>query len=196
LICGEESSFTKCPNGHRNYYLFLAIILISIFLSILGYSFKPDEIIVFLLFTTLMISVTISDILDQIVPDRLIVIFLPLLVILRIIFPTTPWYDAYLGSILAFATFYLIAFIGEKVYKKEAVGGGDIKLYAVIGLFLGVELTFLSIFLASVAGLVFTKLFGRLIKSDYLPFVPFIFIGTFLSYFCGDMLLDWYFGLF
>ena len=168
----------------------------SIEFTYIAYIFLNAEFYVALLLILIMLSISVSDVIDKIVPDRIILISLPILLVLRYFIPLDPWFISYLGGIVAFLLFYGIAFFGEKIFKKEVLGGGDIKLYALIGLVLGVQLTFLSIFIASLIGWIFIKLFSKLIEDEYLPFVPFITIGVFVSYYYGDVILNWYFGLF
>ncbi len=79
------------------------------------------------------------------------------------------------GFLLAIAT------IGYFILKKEAMGGGDIKLFAMIGAFLGWKAIFLTLFLASIIGLVVTLFFIFCKKqqlADRIPFGPFIAIAA------------------
>ena len=151
------------------------------------------EYIVIVLFISLMMIVTVSDLYYKTVPDKILLIFLPVILVLRILFPITTWYDAIIGGLLGFGFLYLIAWYGKKRFKKEALGGGDIKLYAIIGLVLGYETVFLSLFFAALSGLIVNLIFGK--KEGYIPFVPFIFLGSLIAYFYGNHILDWYMGL-
>jgi leader peptidase (prepilin peptidase)/N-methyltransferase len=84
--------------------------------------------------------------------------------------------------------------VGSKLFKKEAMGGGDIKLAAMIGAFLGWKLTLLSLFLGFFLG----SIIGVIVlltsknKSDVLPFGPFIALGAFVSIFWGRAIIHWY----
>ena len=88
---------------------------------------------------------------------------------------------------------FFLSWYGKKRYKKEAVGGGDIKLYFLIGIFLGIETVMLSVMFAAILALLFTFINKK--KTGYLPFVPFISMGSMIAYFLGPQLLSWYIGL-
>ncbi|WP_350022278.1 prepilin peptidase, partial [Turicibacter sanguinis] len=77
----------------------------------------------------------------------------------------------------------------------EALGGGDIKLYAVVGFVLGIAPTFLSIFIASGIALIYILLFMK-DKAKVIGFGPFIAMASYICLFYGQSLLDWYFNLF
>ncbi|MCF7925753.1 MAG: prepilin peptidase [Candidatus Izimaplasma sp.] len=151
------------------------------------------EYIVIVLFISLMMIVTVSDLYYRTVPDKILLIFFPVIFVLRIVSPINYWYDGIIGGILGFGFLYLIAWYGKKRFKKEALGGGDIKLYAIIGLVLGYQTVFLSLFFAALSGLIVNLIFGK--KEGYIPFVPFIFFGALVAYFYGDIVLNWYMGL-
>ena len=143
---------------------------------------------------SLMIIVTVSDLEHRIVPDRVLLVFLPILLVLRVLFPLTNWVAVVLGGVLGFGIMYLLAIYGQKRFKQEALGGGDIKLYLLIGLFLEVQLVFLSLFFASIFGLLIGQFLKK--KMTHVPFVPFIFVGVILAYLYGPALMQWYLGLF
>jgi len=151
------------------------------------------EYIVSISFVSLMLIVVVSDLYYQVVPDKVLLVFLPIILILRIIGDFMPWYESLIGGVLGFGFMYLIAWYGEKRFKKQALGGGDIKLYFIIGLFLGYNLVFLSLFFSSVVGLLFGLIVRK--KSGYIPFVPFIFVGSMITYLFGQAVIDWYLGI-
>lgn len=158
-----------------------------------GYLLLRDNMVEYsiaMVFVMLMIIVSVSDLKYQVVPNKVLLIFLPVVFVLRMVFPLTTWYYSLLGGVFGFLFMWLMAFYGKKHFKKEALGGGDIKLYFLIGLFLEVHLVFLSLLFASMLGLIFGKLVVR--KLEYLPFVPFIFGGVILAYAFGPSLLEWY----
>jgi leader peptidase (prepilin peptidase)/N-methyltransferase len=151
------------------------------------------EYIVSISFVSLMLIVVVSDLYYQVVPDKILIVFLPVLLVLRFVGDVMPWYESLIGGLLGFGFMYLIAWYGEKRFKKQALGGGDIKLYFLIGLFLGYNLVFLSLFFASMIGLLYGFIVRK--KTGYIPFVPFIFVGSTLSYLIGQELINWYLGI-
>ena len=187
----------KCK--HCNVNISILYPLIELFgglTFVLSYLYLQDNVVeysIVLVFIALMIIVSVSDLTYRIVPDKILLIFLPVLLLLRLFFPLTLWYYSILGGIFGFFFMWFMAWYGKKRFKQEALGGGDIKLYFLIGLFLEIHLVFLSLFFASLIGLVFGKLVMR--KSKFVPFVPFIFAGSLMAYFIGPYLLTWYLGI-
>lgn len=151
------------------------------------------EFSVVILFISLLIIITVSDVYYQIVPDIVLLVFGVLILVLRIIGPTEVLIEGLIGAVLGFGFLYLIAWYGKKRFKTDALGGGDIKLYLIIGLVLGYELVFLSLLFASLIGLLYNA-FKRN-KDKLIPFVPFIFAGALLTYYVGDTVIEWYLNL-
>lgn len=144
-----------------------------------------------LLFTALLAIITVSDLAYRLIPDKVILPFLILFLLLRLILPSEYSYANHLiGIAVGFGLFLLLA-----VLSRGGVGGGDIKLYAVVGLFLGTPLLLLSIFFSTLAGTVYGVLLmlakgaGR--KTE-IPFGPFIALGSMIAFLYGESVIDWY----
>lgn len=110
------------------------------------------------------------------------------------------WKDA-LRHLLAALVFggglLLLSLIMDKVLKKDSLGGGDIKLYFVVGLYLGFAATLFSLLLACVLGLLFAllrKRFGKAI-SEQIPFGPSIAAAAAVMLLFGDPMVRWYLNL-
>lgn len=143
---------------------------------------------------SLMMIITVSDIQYMIIPDKVLLFFGSLLLVERIFIQLDPWWDSLLGAVVGFVLLYVIS-----VVSKGAMGGGDIKLFAVIGLVLGAELVLLTFFLSTLfgtAGGLIGMFTGKVKKNKPIPFGPFIVIGTLISYFYGNSLINWYLNLF
>jgi leader peptidase (prepilin peptidase)/N-methyltransferase len=103
-----------------------------------------------------------------------------------------------IGLLVGGGILWLLAWASPYLFGKEGMGGGDIKLLAMIGAFLGWKPAIMTImvgsFLGSVVGitLIVTKVIRR---EDYIPFGPFLVCGALVSLFLGQSLLDWYQGL-
>jgi leader peptidase (prepilin peptidase)/N-methyltransferase len=92
-----------------------------------------------------------------------------------------------LAGLLAGGGFlFVIGIIGKKIYKKEAMGGGDVKLMAGVGAIIGWEKVlfaiFIGAFLASAIGIILIFL-NRLVRKGYMPFGPFLAAGSYLALF-------------
>lgn len=158
-------------------------------------------------FVGALVIVTFIDLEHQIVPD---VITLPgiaiglawsvLTALLSIgghrpvvsFFPPTPL-DALLGTVVGGGILYLVA-----VLSRGGMGGGDIKLTAMIGAFLGWREVLLTIFLGTLMGSVIALLLlasGKKGRKDPMPFGPFLALGAVLALFWGAELIAAYFRL-
>ncbi|MFD2639238.1 prepilin peptidase [Piscibacillus salipiscarius] len=148
------------------------------------------ELIVAWVFVSLLVIITITDLHYQLIPNRILLFFLAVLVPLRLIIPTEPWYDAFLGAVIGFGLLFFIALL-----SKGGMGGGDIKLFGVIGLVLGLEGTMLTLFFASILGAIIGIILmfsGKIKRGVPFAFGPFIAAGAILAYFYHDLLIDWY----
>jgi leader peptidase (prepilin peptidase)/N-methyltransferase len=103
---------------------------------------------------------------------------------------------SFIGAVAGFSFFYLTAIIGRAVFKKDAMGGGDIKMMAMIGAFLGWKGVILTTFVASLFG----ALLGTLMivfsdKGEKVPFGPYLAFGSCVSVFSGQEILNSYLRL-
>ncbi|OKH19211.1 prepilin peptidase [[Limnothrix rosea] IAM M-220] len=93
----------------------------------------------------------------------------------------------------------LVGFLGTLALKQQAMGGGDPKLLAMIGAWLGWQNVVLTIFLACALGtaIIGTAMqLGKHQKKQHLPFGPFLALGAMVSLFFGDRLIEFYLNSF
>ncbi|MGH7231829.1 MAG: prepilin peptidase [Nitrospiraceae bacterium] len=154
------------------------------------------SIIYALLFSTLLV-VTWIDLSHQIIPDR---ITLPGILI-GLLFASTilpvGLLDSALGVLIGGGVLWGVAWASPYVFGKEGMGGGDIKLLAMIGAFLGWKATLLTILVGAIAGSVagVSLILLHVIRRDqYLPFGPFLALGAVISMFYHREILSWYAG--
>lgn len=148
---------------------------------------------------SLLIVISVIDMDCQIIPNELIVPGTIIGIILSLTGVSVHWTDALFGLLIGGGTYFFIANISQWVLKKEGMGGGDIKLMAMIGLMVGWKLTILSILLSIyLGGLIGGILLVLKIKKrdDTIPFGPIIALGTFISIVFGKDLIAWYLHLF
>ncbi len=100
--------------------------------------------------------------------------------------------DGLISGVVISGSILIIAFIMEKILKKEAMGGGDIKLFFMVSLYLGLSISLFNIILACVVGL----LFVLIRKKDMIPFGPSISIATYVSLLVGSQVVNMYISLF
>lgn len=152
------------------------------------------ELITAILFISLLVIISVSDIAYMLIPNKILLFFLPPLIIMRIISPLNPWYDMIIGAFLGFILIALIIII-----SKGGMGAGDMKLFFVLGIVLGWKQVLLTFFLASLIGTIFglfLKCLQKLKRRQPIPFGPSIAIAAIISYFHGEMLLALYLNLF
>lgn len=103
--------------------------------------------------------------------------------------------NAFLGVAIGGGILWALAWASPYLFGKEGMGGGDIKLLAMIGAFLGWKPALLTIMVGSLSGsLIGLSLIGLgLMKRDeYIPFGPFLVFGALVSMFFAQPLLEWY----
>jgi leader peptidase (prepilin peptidase) / N-methyltransferase len=111
---------------------------------------------------------------------------------------TMPAIDSGLGAIIGGASLYFVAFVYEKLKKQEGLGGGDIKLIAMLGAFLGWQSSIFILLLSSVAGSMVglsIVIATRKNMKYAIPFGPFLAIAGIVHLFIGKDILGWYLGL-
>jgi leader peptidase (prepilin peptidase)/N-methyltransferase len=98
---------------------------------------------------------------------------------------------ALLGAVLGFGLMEFVAVAGKWMFKKDAMGGGDVKMMAMVGAFLGMTGVLLTVFLGAVLGSV---IFGPIsYKTQKLvPFGIFLAAGAALTYGFGSDIIEWY----
>lgn len=87
---------------------------------------------------------------------------------------------------------FIMSIIMDKVLKKESLGGGDIKLFFMTGLYLGLLNEFLALMISCIIGLIFVAVR----KEDKIPYGPSIAIATVICMFIGNPVISWYLSLF
>lgn len=151
--------------------------------------------LVYLLFVAALVVITFIDLDHQIIPD---VISLPGIVVgflCSFAIPWLTWSDSLLGILLGGGSLWLVAVLYELLTKKEGMGGGDIKLLAMIGAFLGWKAILPIIFFSSLIGSLVGVPLMLVKKADSklaIPFGPFLALGALVYLFWGPQLIAWY----
>jgi len=103
-----------------------------------------------------------------------------------------------LGAFVCGGFLWLVGAVYFKLKKVEGLGGGDLKLMAMVGAFLGVKLGLLTIMLGSVLGVLIGLAYIKMTGKDYrypLPFGSFLGIAAIGVALWGEQLLAWYLGI-
>ncbi|MEN8211002.1 MAG: prepilin peptidase [Thermodesulfobacteriota bacterium] len=181
------------------YPLIEALTGIFALLLFLKFGLTPSFFYWFVFISTL-ITISFIDFDHQIIPD---IISLPGIIIFASSFyflPEMTIKDTILGILLGGGSLYAVAFLYYLIKKQEGMGGGDIKLLAMIGAATGIKGVIFTIFAGSLLGTIFGVLLmlSSKIKDTKLkiPFGPFLSAGAILFIFYGKELIQWYFGSF
>ena len=161
--------------------------------------FGPSALLVVrLLFASALIVLFAIDLEHQILPDAITLPGIAVGLALSLAFPPGVW-DAVLGAVVGGGVLFAI---GEAYYRysgQEGMGGGDVKMLAMIGAFLGWKLVLVTLVLSSFAG----SLAGlALIVSrrgnlkHALPYGTFLAIAAIVASLFGDAVVNWYTGLY
>lgn len=150
------------------------------------------------IFCSALVVITFIDIEHQIIPDE---ISLPGIIIgflLSFFIKGHYWLNSLFGILLGGGTLLLVAYSYQKLTGKEGMGGGDIKLLAMMGAFLGWKAVPFIIFTSSLIGSLIGISIMLLKEKDSklaIPFGPYLAFGAVLYIFYGKPLIQWYLGL-
>jgi len=147
------------------------------------------------LFFTLLLGIALTDARTYIIPDQFTLGGLVMGLALAFAPGGISPLQSVLGAGLGFLLLWLIAVLGEALFRKPAMGGGDIKMMAMVGAFLGPPGVLLTIFLGALAGSV---IFGPIsLKTGKLvPFGIFLALGAGITEPWGQSIIHWYVGHF
>ncbi|WP_138415519.1 prepilin peptidase [Aquibacillus sediminis] len=151
------------------------------------------ELIISLLLMSVLAIIVVTDLTYMLIPDRILLFFLPLFIVGRLMVPLDPWWSSVTGALFGLGIVAVVIFA-----SNGGMGGGDMKLLGLIGLVLGYKLTIVAFFLSTLYGSVICGILLALKVIDRknpVPFGPFIVLGTITSYFFGQALIDWYLAI-
>ena len=146
----------KCKNCKAKISAFYPIfefttgVLFAVSYLIFGFSV---DFFISITFISMLLIIIISDYQTMIIPDSVLIVGSILLVIELYLKNGTDVYINIINGCIAFINMFLLKLFGDFLFKKESMGGGDIKLMGVIGLVLNFKTAVITIFLASIIGL-------------------------------------------
>ena len=156
------------------------------------------EALIYYLFFAALLTVTFIDIDHRIIPNVITLPGIPICFAASFALPTINYKEALLGILIGGGSLLLVAWVYSLITKKEGMGGGDIKLLAMMGAIVGWQGVFFTIFLASLVGTIAglaAMLQSRKGMKLAVPFGPFLSIGSITYIFFGTPLIAWYFNL-
>lgn len=196
VLAGGKCRYCKKPIS--GLYL-LGELSAGFLFAVLPYAVpEPKEWIIAYPLVSVLIILTVSDLKYRLLPNKIVYPALIAFGLLRLFIHPLPYYQYALGLLLGGGSLLAVTLMAH-LQGKPGMGGGDIKLMALMGLIMGVKLVFICLFLSALAGCVAGGLLiaaGKLKKGEaYLPYGPFIAAGGLFAMFFGDALASWYISL-
>lgn len=140
---------------------------------------------------SLVVIVTVADLKYMLIPNKVLLFFLPLLLILVLLFPEGPIWHHLLGAVLGGGGLIPFVLLG-------GMGAGDVKLFALLGLVIGFPNVILAFFVACLLGSVvggLLMLLGVIKRKQPVPFGPWLAIGALISFGYGSHIIGAYLSL-
>jgi len=188
----------KCRYCHKKIDILelLMELFTGVLFTVSFYSFGFSwELLIALGIVSLLIIVTVSDLNYLIIPDEVLIFFVLYFVIVQFLIggPILVLKRLLTGTFL-FLLMYFIMWLGEKVLKKESLGGGDVKMMFLFGLVLDPLLGTITIFLGSLFALPMSLFLLYKNNEKMIPFGPFLLMAFAFIYFTKltpDMIVAW-----
>ena len=156
------------------------------------------ETLIYYVFIAALLVVTFIDLDHRIIPDVITLPGIPICFAASFALPAITYKDALLGILVGGGSLFLVAWVYTILTKKEGMGGGDIKLLAMMGAIVGWKGVLFTIFVASLVGTLAgfaVMLQSRKGMKLAVPFGPFLSIGSITYIFFGTELVTWYLNL-
>jgi leader peptidase (prepilin peptidase)/N-methyltransferase len=208
FILGGKCRYCKAPISFRYPLVELSTGLLFVGVAaIFPLAEHPLEFFFYLAFSLLLIIIIFTDLEHEVIPDSLNVVGIVLGLVFNLLAglffrgqsTIFPFLSALLGMFLGYFIFLIIARGGRWLFKKEAMGEGDLYLAAFLGAWLGWQGVLLAILLAFLsAGVVLVILLalGRVKMGQVVPFGPALAVAGMLALFFGKQILSWYYNWF
>lgn len=144
------------------------------------------------LFGTLLLGIAMTDAREYLIPDEFSLGGLGAGLVLSLPGGFDDISRAIVGAVVGFVVLWSVGAVGKWLFKEDAMGGGDIKMMAMVGAFVGWQGVLLTIFLGALLGtLIFVPL--ALVKRKKLvPFGVFLALGAAATYVAGPEVIEWY----
>lgn len=196
LLLRGRCRFCQAPFSFR-YPLVELITAVLSLLLFMKYGLSPSYGVMFI-FCAALIVITFIDFDHQIIPDELSLPGIVLGFISSFFLPEPGWISSLLGAVAGWGSLALIFYGYLWLTGREGMGGGDAKLLAMMGAFLGLQAIPFIIFASSLVGTVAGLSIMAVQRKDrhlVIPFGPYLALGALLYIFVGPQLIQWYLQL-
>lgn len=181
----------KCRTKLSWWYPLIEIITGLFFVGCYLYYGFTYDLLLALIISSVLIITCISDFNYLVILDEVLVVSsLAALVVIFLKEGFNGLIISLLSGLLMFFFMLMVKIVGDKAFKRESLGGGDIKLSLFIGLVLGYKLSFINLVLASFLALPVAFYYLVKLKDREVPFGPFLIISTFIIYIFSTQILE------
>ena len=154
------------------------------------------------LFLSLLLIITLTDLETELIPDSVTFFGMAAGLFISFFYPSlhlteSKWWGlgySAIGLLAGGVLVFIVAWLGEIVFKKDAMGGGDIKLLAMSGSFLGWQKIILVFFAAPFFALPFALYLKFFAKKETIPYGPFLAAAGALVFFNGEAMWKYLFS--
>lgn len=143
-------------------------------------------------FFTLLLGIAVTDARTYIIPDEFTLGGLVAGVLFALAGGLTTLVPSLLGAAVGFALLWTIGFLGHLILKEEAMGGGDVKMMAMVGAFLGWQGVLLTVFLGAFLGTLIFLPLSLVGRKKLVPFGVFLAAGAAATWIAGPAIIAWY----
>jgi len=189
----------NCKSKISLQYFIVELLTGSMFILFLNrLGFNPVTLI-YIIFVCGLIVATFVDFNFRIIPDEINFGGMVLALIISLAYPylhgtsnhLTGLLRSFLGLIAGGGIIWLTGIIGDFVFKKETMGGGDVKLLAMIGAFLGWQVAILTFFIAPILGAVVGIIIKIKTKSSLIAYGPYLSLASIIALIWKNEIINW-----
>ena len=199
LLLRGKCRFCARPIAFRYFVVeFLTALLLLAFFINFGLSAR---FFILSIFGAALIVSTFIDFEHRVIPDIISIPGIFVGLVASFLFPSIlgeikasgALLNSFAGVIAGGASIYVMGVLGKLVFRKEAMGGGDVKLMAMIGAFIGWKLVLLTFFLAPFFGTPVGVIVKIKDKDDIIPYGPYLSLAAIVAIFWGEKILSYLF---
>ena len=173
----------KCKSKISFFYPvfeFLTGMLFVLSYMVFGFSWECLYSIVFI---SMLLIIIISDYQTMIIPDGVLLFFSAILILIKFFTSGIEFVGIYmLHGLASFIFMLVLKLIGDLLFKKESMGGGDIKLLAIFGFVFGFPLSVIVVFLSAFIALPISLFIMKAKKTHEIPYGPFLAISAIIIF--------------
>jgi len=156
---------------------------------------SPVRLGFYLLYSAILALILVTDIERRLILNVVTYPAIVLGFVASFFMPAMTWWNALIGGGIGLAFFFIAAVLGNALFGSGAMGGGDVKLAAFVGLITGFPLVIEAIVLTILAGAAVSLVLlitGARSMDDYVPYGPFLVIGAVITLLWGYPIAEWF----